>query len=133
MEHTVHMQNIKTNENIKEKFNLICKSIPTYALSDEIGEDTQTAYVLDVTTKENYEIANAYFKETCFEDYVPIPDSYIGKMAEIGARISEIDIEIEEYQEMITHSIQTNNKKDLAMWRRALQTAKITKRRLANL
>lgn len=29
-------------------------------------------------------------------------------MAEIDARISEIDIEIEEYQEMITHSIQTN-------------------------
>ena len=47
-------------------------------------------------------------------------------------RISEIDIEIEEYQEMITHSIQTNNKEDLAMWRRALQTAKISKRRLAN-
>lgn len=54
-------------------------------------------------------------------------------MAEIDARISEIDIEIEEYQEMITHSIQTNNKRDLAMWRRALQTAKIAKRRLANL
>ena len=47
-------------------------------------------------------------------------------------RISEIDIEIEEYQEMITHSIQINNKKDLAMWRRALQTAKTTKRRIAD-
>lgn len=47
--------------------------------------------------------------------------------------LTDIDIEIEEYQEMITHSIQTNNKKDLAMWRRALQTAKRTKRRLANL
>lgn len=46
--------------------------------------------------------------------------------------MSEIDIEIEEYQEMITHAIQTNNKADLAMWRRALQTAKICKRRLAN-
>lgn len=53
-------------------------------------------------------------------------------MSEINAKMSEIDIEIEEYQEMITHSIQTNNKKDLAMWRRALQTAKLTKRRLAN-
>lgn len=41
-------------------------------------------------------------------------------------------MEIEEYQEMITHAIQTNNKADLAMWRRALQTAKISKRRLAN-
>lgn len=48
-------------------------------------------------------------------------------------KLTDIEIEIEEYQEMITHSIQTNNKKDLAMWRRALQTAKITKRRLANL
>ena len=55
------------------------------------------------------------------------------KMAEIDARISEIDIEIEEYQEMITHSIQTNDKRNLAMWRKALQTAKLTKRRLANL
>lgn len=53
-------------------------------------------------------------------------------MSKIEARISEIDIEIEEYQEMITYSIQTNNKEDLAMWRRALQTAKISKRRLAN-
>lgn len=54
-------------------------------------------------------------------------------MTEIDARISEIDIEIEEYQEMITHSIQTNDKRNLAMWRKALQTAKLTKRRLANL
>ena len=54
-------------------------------------------------------------------------------MAEIDARIYEIDIEIEEYQEMITHSIQTNDKRNLAMWRKALQTAKLTKRRLANL
>lgn len=54
-------------------------------------------------------------------------------MAEIDARISEIDIEIEEHQEMITHSIQTNDRRNLAMWRKALQTAKLTKRRLANL
>ena len=39
--------------------------------------------------------------------------------------MSEIDIEIEEYQEMITHAIQTNNKADLAMWRRALQLSLI--------
>lgn len=54
-------------------------------------------------------------------------------MSKIDARISEIDLEIAEYQEMITYSIQTNNKQDLAMWRRALQTAKLSKRRLANL
>lgn len=54
-------------------------------------------------------------------------------MSKIDARISEVDLEIAEYQEMITYSIQTNNKQDLAMWRRALQTAKLSKRRLANL
>lgn len=64
---------------LQEKFNEICKSIPTYALSDEIGLDTETSYILDLKTKENYEIANAYLKETCFEDFVPIPDSYIGE------------------------------------------------------
>ena len=37
-------------------------------------------------------------------------------MSEIDAKIYEIDIEIEEYQEMITHSIQTNDKRNLAMW-----------------
>lgn len=64
---------------LQEKFNEICKSIPTYALSNEIGLDTETSYILDLTTKENYEIANAYLKETCFEDFVPIPDFYIGE------------------------------------------------------
>ena len=64
---------------LQEKFNEICKSIPTYALSDEIGLDTETSYILDLTTKENYEIANEYLKETCFEDFVPIPDFYIGE------------------------------------------------------
>lgn len=66
-------------ENLEEKFDLICKPIPTYALSDEIGLDTETSYILDLSTKENYEIANMYLKSTCFEDYVPIPDSYIGE------------------------------------------------------
>ena len=47
--------------------------------------------------------------------------------------LSEIDKEIEEYHEMITYSIQTNDKESLAMWRRALQTAKISKRRQANI
>lgn len=43
------------------------------------------------------------------------------------------DEEIEEYLEMITHSIQINDKQSLAMWRRALQTAKISKRRQASI
>lgn len=46
--------------------------------------------------------------------------------------ISEIEAEISEYQIMIRHAIQTNDKGNLNMWRRALQTAKYTKRRLAN-
>ena len=66
-------------ENFKEKFDLICKPIPTYALSDEIGLDTETSYILNLTTKENYEIANAYLKATGFENYIPIPDSYVGE------------------------------------------------------
>lgn len=66
-------------ENLKEKFDTICKTIPTYALSDEIGLDTETSYILDLTTKDNYEIANAYLKKTCFEDYVPVPIAYIGE------------------------------------------------------
>ena len=64
---------------LQEKFNEICKSIPTYALSDEIGLATETSYIQDLTTKEKHEIANAYLKEKCFEDFVPIPYSYIGE------------------------------------------------------
>lgn len=66
-------------ENLKERFHLVCKPIPTYALSDEIGLDTETSYILDVTTRENFEIANEYLKEACFETYVPIPESYMGE------------------------------------------------------
>lgn len=63
---------------LQEKFNEICKSIPTYALSDEIGLDTETSYILDLTTRENYEIANEYLKRVCF-DFVPISEIYIGE------------------------------------------------------
>lgn len=45
--------------------------------------------------------------------------------------MNEIELEIAEYKEMITHAIQTNDREGLKMWRRALQTAKIAKRRLA--
>lgn len=60
-----------------EKFNLICKQIPTYALSDEIGLDTETSYILDLTTKKNYKIANEYLKTIC-PDYKKINKKYIG-------------------------------------------------------
>lgn len=41
----------------KVLFDKICKPIPTYALSDEIGLDTETSYILNLETKENYLIA----------------------------------------------------------------------------
>lgn len=46
--------------------------------------------------------------------------------------LENINAEISEYEEMITHSIQLNDKERLKMWRKALQTAKKHKRRLAN-
>lgn len=66
-------------KDLEQKFYSICRSIPTYALSDEIGLDTKTAYILDITTREKYELANTYLETTCFEYYSPIPDSYIGE------------------------------------------------------
>lgn len=59
------------------KFNLICKSIPTYALSDEIGIDIETSYILDLTAKKNYKIANEYLKIIC-PGYKKINKKYIG-------------------------------------------------------
>lgn len=46
--------------------------------------------------------------------------------------IDEVNAEIAEYTMMIDYSIRTNNRSDLAMWRRALQVAKLSKRRLAD-
>lgn len=63
---------------IQEKFDLICKPIPTWVLSDGIGLDTETSYILDLTTRENYEIVNEYLKRVCF-DFEPISDIYIGE------------------------------------------------------
>lgn len=64
--------------NLKEKFNSICKSIPTYKLSDDIGLDTETAYILNLSTEGNYEIANTYLREIC-SNYEPIDKRFIGK------------------------------------------------------
>lgn len=62
---------------IQEKFDLICKPM-SWALSDGIGLDTETLYILDLTTRENYEIANEYLKRVCF-DFESISDIYIGE------------------------------------------------------
>jgi len=45
---------------------------------------------------------------------------------------TNLEKEIMEYNAMINHAIMTNDKENLYMWRRALQTAKVCKRRLAN-
>ena len=61
----------------KALFNKICKQIPTYALSDEIGLDTETSYILNLETKENYLIAKEYLKSLyCSSQDI---DEYIGK------------------------------------------------------
>lgn len=65
-------------KSIEEKFNNICKAIPTYALSDEIGLDTETAYVLDLWTEEKYKTANEYLTSVCTA-FIPIHKRYIGK------------------------------------------------------
>lgn len=44
----------------------------------------------------------------------------------------EINEEIAEYHAMIDHFILLNDKEQIAFWRRALQTAKKAKRRLAD-
>ena len=71
--------------NLEQKWKMICKPIPTYALSDQIGLDTETAYVLDLTTEEKYKIANKYLNSVCII-FVPIERKYIGKKV-----IMEID------------------------------------------
>ena len=61
----------------KALFNKICKPIPTYALSDEIGLDTETSYILNLETKENYVIAKEYLKSLhCSSQDI---EEYIGK------------------------------------------------------
>lgn len=61
----------------KALFYKICKPIPTYALSDEIGLDTETSYILNLETKENYLIAKEYLKSLyCSSKDI---EEYIGK------------------------------------------------------
>lgn len=61
----------------KALFDKICKPIPTYALSDEIGLDTETSYILNLETKENYLIAKEYLKSLyCSSQDI---EEYIGK------------------------------------------------------
>lgn len=45
--------------------------------------------------------------------------------------IKEINDEIREYQFMLRNAIELDRKEEINMWRRAIQTAKIQKRRLA--
>lgn len=63
---------------LEREFDLICKPIPTWGLSDGIGLDTETAYILDLTTEENFNIANEFLSEKCFEGFSPIDKRFIG-------------------------------------------------------
>lgn len=69
---------------LKKKFSLICNPIPTYKLCDDIGIDAETAYILDLSTEENYELSNEYLKKIC-PTYEPIDKRYIGKHVIIEA------------------------------------------------
>jgi hypothetical protein len=66
-------------EDLENKFSAICEPIPTWALCDEIGGDSELAYILDLTTAENYSLANTYLTEKCSPDYGEIDCKYIGK------------------------------------------------------
>lgn len=46
--------------------------------------------------------------------------------------VEEINKEIKEYQFLLRNAIDHGRKEDINMWRRAIQTAKITKRRITN-
>lgn len=62
---------------LEEKWNCICKPIPTYALCDEIGLDTETSYILNLETEEHYGIAKEYLKNLyCSSQDI---EEYIGK------------------------------------------------------
>lgn len=60
-----------------EEFDKICKPIPTYALSNEIGLDTETSYILNLETKENYLIVKEYLKSLHYNSQDI--EKYIGK------------------------------------------------------
>ena len=46
--------------------------------------------------------------------------------------IEQINEEIQEYQFLLRNAIDLDRKDEINMWRRAIQTAKLQKRRLAN-
>ena len=69
------MRNAKT---IEEKWNEICHPIPTYELSDQIGLDTETAYILDLTREENFNIANDYLRSKVLFGFVSIDRRFTG-------------------------------------------------------
>lgn len=66
-------------EELLNKWESITREILSYMLSDEIGYNSETAYLLNLTTKENFEIANKYLKENC-PCYIPIPEKYMGNI-----------------------------------------------------
>lgn len=45
---------------------------------------------------------------------------------------ADLDEEIREYQFLLQNAIEQGRKEDINMWRRAIQTAKVRKRRIAD-
>ena len=50
----------------EEEWKSIMKNIPSWALSDEIGIDNESTYILDLTSQRNYEIANGFLEKIHF-------------------------------------------------------------------
>lgn len=53
-------------------------------------------------------------------------------MSQREIQLQELEMEIMEYHAMIDHFVLLNDREEIAYWRRALQRAKIYKRRLKN-
>ena len=50
----------------EEEWKSIMKNIPSWALSDEIGIDNESTYILDLTSQRNYEITNGFLEKIHF-------------------------------------------------------------------
>ncbi len=57
----------------------ICQPIPSYRICDEIGIDSETVFILDLTTEEKYDSACSYLKQVCEDNYHDLNDKYIGE------------------------------------------------------
>ena len=57
----------------------IAKKLPSYALSNEIGMESQNIYLVDLSTKNAYHTANDYLQHYYPNDFNPIDYFYNGE------------------------------------------------------